>query len=101
MNKLLISALAAFVLCTTSIISCVAPTQVVSSWRDPNVSIQNPSAHKIVVAALIYDQGVRRQVVDYMASLYPGVAAPSYTVLGGDSLLSNEAAATSSLTKLG
>ena len=101
MNKLLISAIAAFVLCTTTIISCTAPTQIVSSWRDPNVTITNPSPHKIVVAALIYDQGVRRQVEDYMASLYPGVASPSYNVLGGDSLLSNEAAATSSLTKLG
>jgi hypothetical protein len=101
MNKLLISAIAAFVLCTTTIISCVAPTQIVSSWRDPNVTITNPSPHKIVVAALIYDQGVRRQVEDYMASLYPGVASPSYNVLGGDSLLSNEAAATASLTKLG
>ena len=101
MNKLLISAIAAFVLCTTTIISCTAPTRIVSSWRDPNVTITNPSPHKIVVAALIYDQGVRRQVEDYMASLYPGVASPSYTVLGGDSLLSNEAAATSSLTKLG
>jgi hypothetical protein len=101
MNKLLISAIAAFVLCTTTIISCTAPTRIVSSWRDPNVTITNPSPHKIVVAALIYDQGVRRQVEDYMASLYPGVASPSYNVLGGDSLLSNEAAATSSLTKLG
>ena len=101
MNKLLISAIAAFVLCTTTIISCTTPTRIVSSWRDPNVTITNPSPHKIVVAALIYDQGVRRQVEDYMASLYPGVASPSYTVLGGDSLLSNEAAATSSLTKLG
>jgi hypothetical protein len=101
MNKLLMSAIAAFVLCTTTIISCTAPTQIVSSWRDPNVTITNPSPHKIVVAALIYDQGVRRQVEDYMASLYPGLASPSYTVLGGDSLLSNEAAATLSLKKLG
>lgn len=101
MNKILISAIAAFVLCTTTVISCVTPTQVVSSWRDPNVTIKNPAAHKIVVAALIYDQGVRRQVEDYMASLYPGVASPSYSVLGGDSLLSNEAAANLTLRNLG
>lgn len=100
MNKLLIVAISIFLLCAT-IIGCVAPTQVVSSWRDPNVIITNPGAHKIVVAALIYDQGVRREVEDYMASLYPGVASPSYTVLGGDSLLANEAAANLTLKSLG
>ena len=101
MNKLLIAAIAVFLISATTIVSCVSPTQVVSSWRDPNVTIKNPGAHKIVVAALIYDQGVRRQVEDYMASLYPGVASQSYTVLGGDSLLSNEAAANLTLRNLG
>jgi hypothetical protein len=100
MKKLLFAAIGTFIISAT-IIGCVTPTKVVSSWRDPSVTINNPSAHKIVVAALIYDQGVRRQVEDYMASLYPGVASPSYTVLGGDSLLSNEAAANLTLKKLG
>src|ERR1700712_2544110 len=70
--------------------SCSSPTQIVDSWKDPNVSIQNPHIHKVVVAALIYDQGVRRQVEDYMASLYPGTAMQSYLILGGDSLITNE-----------
>ena len=70
--------------------ACSSPTQITSSWKDPNTSIQNPDLHKIVVAALIYDQGVRRQVEDYMASLYPGTATQSYLILGGDSLINNE-----------
>jgi hypothetical protein len=71
-------------------LACTGPTQIQNSWRDPTVTISDPSIHKIVVAALIYDQGVRRQVEDYMASLYPGTARQSYDILGGDSLLANE-----------
>lgn len=70
--------------------SCYSPTTVLNSWKDPNITIENPSVHKIVVAALLYDQGVRRQVEDYMASLYPGDAIQSYQVLGGDSILTDE-----------
>jgi hypothetical protein len=69
--------------------SCTSPTKVLNSWKDPNTTIANPSVHKIVVAALLYDQGVRRQVEDYMASLYSGEAVQSYQILGGDSVLDN------------
>jgi hypothetical protein len=86
MKKLLI--LGVFI---CSIVSCTSPTVIQNSWRDPNVTITNPSLHKIVVAALIYDQGVRRQVEDYMVSLYPGEATPSYQIMGNDSLLTNYA----------
>jgi hypothetical protein len=72
-----------------SLVACTTQTQIQNSWRDPNVTIQNPGVHKIVVAALLYDQGVRRQVEDYMASLYPGKATPSY-LISGDSLMTNE-----------
>lgn len=82
------SILLMFVVC--SLFACTSPSQIVSSWKDPNTSIKNPGTHKIVVAALIYDQGVRRQVEDYMASLYPGTATQSYLILGGDSLINNE-----------
>jgi hypothetical protein len=93
-QKLLLASLAFFI---CSFLSCMAPTQIVSSWRDPSVTISNPASHKIVVAALIYDQGVRRQIEDYMASLYPGVATQSYQILGGDSLIKNEAGASQRL----
>ena len=66
--------------------SCSSPTQITSSWRDPNVKIADPAVHKIVVAALLYDQGMRRSVEDYMSSLYPGEATQSYLIFG-DSLV--------------
>ncbi|HTE25905.1 hypothetical protein [Flavitalea sp.] len=71
----------------STIIRCSAQTQIVNSWRDAETTIQNPGLHSIVVAALINDQVVRRQVEDYMASLYPGAATQSYMLFGGDSLL--------------
>jgi len=67
--------------------SCSSPTKIVNSWHDPETRIKDPKVHRIVVAALIYDQGVRRQVEDYMASLYAGAATQSYVFLGGDSLM--------------
>jgi hypothetical protein len=70
-----------------------AQTQIINSWRDPAVTINDPGIHKIVVAALINDQGVRRQIEDYMVTLYPGVAIQSYQVMGGDSLVTDENAA--------
>jgi hypothetical protein len=85
MKKKLLSALFA-----CGLFACMAPTQIVNSWRDPNVTIQNPRIHKIVVAALLTDQGVRRQIEDYMVTLYPGAATQSYLVIGMDSLLGNE-----------
>jgi hypothetical protein len=69
--------------------ACSSPTQILNTWNDPNVKISNPGVHKIVVAALLYDQGVRRSVEDYMSSLYPGVATPSYMIFG-DSLVTDE-----------
>jgi hypothetical protein len=87
MKKFLLPFLAAVFL-----LSCSSPTQITNSWKDPGTTITRPGVHKIVVAALIYDQGVRRQVEDYMASLYPGRATQSYLILGGDSLITNEEA---------
>jgi hypothetical protein len=90
-----------FAFVVTTFFSCMAPTQIVNSWRDPGTTIKDPGIHKIVVAALLTDQGVRRQVEDYMASLYPGTATQSYLLIGADSLLANEQANNQKLKGLG
>jgi hypothetical protein len=77
-----------------------AQSIILNSWRDPNTTIQHPGIHKIVVAALIYDQGVRREVEDYMVTLYPGTATQSYLVMG-DSLVTNENVQGQQLRQLG
>src|ERR1700749_5114057 len=82
------------------LLACSSPTQIVNTWRDPNVTITDPGVHKIVVAALLYDQGVRRQVEDYMSTLYPGTATQSYLILG-DSLINDTNGETKRLKDLG
>jgi hypothetical protein len=81
--------------------SCSAPSQILSSWRDPGTSITNPGIHKIVVAAIIHDPVVRRQIEDYMVSLYPGAATPSYIAFGPKPLDGNEDAVNLELKKQG
>lgn len=81
--------------------SCSSPSKIVATWRDPNTTITNPQLHKIVVAAIIYDPSVRRQVEDYMASLYPGQATPSYALWGQQPITNNEEAYTRQLKSQG
>jgi hypothetical protein len=77
-----------------------AQSAIINSWSDPNSTNQNISVHKVVVAALIYNQGVRRVVEDYVVSLYPGTATQSYLLIG-DSLITDEAAQSQKLKNLG
>jgi hypothetical protein len=80
-------------------VACSGPTKIISSWRDPAVTV-SPTFHKVVCAALIRDQSVRRQVEDYMASLYPGSATQSYLILG-DSLVNDSNGETQRLKHMG
>src|SRR3954471_3966013 len=66
--------------------ACSSPSRIVSTWHEPADQAKNTAPHKIVVAAIIYDQTIRRQVEDYMVSLYPGQATPSYEVFGAKPL---------------
>lgn len=81
-------------------IAVFAQSQIINSWSDPNPANPNHSVHKVVIAALINNQVTRRNVEDYVASLYPGTATPSYEIIG-DSLISNEAAVSRQLKNRG
>lgn len=96
MKKFILLAAIAF-----SFFTCFSQTQVLNSWKDPATTITNPGVHKIVVAALIYNQSVRRNMEDYMITLYPGVATQSYLILGGDSILTDEHGESQRLRSLG
>jgi hypothetical protein len=84
MKKKLISALIVLAPFAVS-----AQSAIINSWSDPNTGNQNLTIHKMVVAALIYNQGVRRIVEDYVVGLYPGMATQSYMLMG-DSLITDE-----------
>jgi hypothetical protein len=77
-----------------------AQSAIINSWSDPNTANQNLAIHKVVIAALIYNQAVRRTVEDYVVSLYPGVATQSYLLMG-DSLITDEAGESQNLKAAG
>jgi hypothetical protein len=62
--------------------ACSSNTHIVSSWRDPAVTVHIDSLNKFVVAALLKNPSIRRQVEDEMAALMPGKAVPSYKEFG-------------------
>ena len=73
-----------------SLAACSPGTKIVNSWRDPDVTVNTAEIHKFVVAALLKNQTVRRQVEDDMAAMFPGKAVQSYKELGEGELKENE-----------
>jgi hypothetical protein len=71
-----------------SLVSC-NPTRIVTSWRDPEATINSSQLNKFVVAALLKNQTVRRRTEDIMASYFPGKAVQSYKELGEAALPEN------------
>ncbi len=69
--------------------SCNTP-RIVNSWRDPAVTVDTARLNKFMVAALLKNQTVRRQVEDQMAAIVPGKAVQSYKEFGMDELKDNE-----------
>jgi hypothetical protein len=77
-------------LLTGLLAACGPSTRVTNSWRDPDVVVNTTEIHKFVVAALLKNQTIRRQVEDEMAAMFPGQAVQSYKELGVDELKENE-----------
>ena len=59
------------------LMACNTP-KIINSWRDPTVTIDTASLNKFMVAALLKNQTVRRQVEDQMSAMVPGKAVQSY-----------------------
>src|SRR6516162_8733172 len=72
----------AFFILATLFEGCGPSTQIVNSWRDPEVVVHTNELHKFVVAALLKNESVRRATEDKMASFNPGKAIPSYQIFG-------------------
>ena len=69
-------------LCLLFLVACGPSTHIVNSWRDSSTVIDTANIHQFVVAALLKNSSIRRQVEDDMAALFPGKAVPSYKELG-------------------
>ena len=74
---------------------------IVNSWRDPDAAVHSPGIHKIVVAALIRNPSVRKDVEDYMVSLSPVKAVQSYRLTVAAPLTDSPALYKKMLCKLG
>jgi hypothetical protein len=62
--------------------ACGSSTKVVSSWRDPETTIQQGHYKKMLCIALVKDETNRRVAEDKLATLLPGKAVESYRYLG-------------------
>ena len=62
--------------------SCGPSTRVVTSWRDPNVSVADGSYNKVVVVCLLKDESTRRVGEDRMVAFLNGHGVASYTLFG-------------------
>jgi hypothetical protein len=70
--------------------ACNPGTKIIHSWRDPSVTVDPAKIGKFVVAALLKNQTVRREVEDDMASRFPGKAVQSYKEFGDGNLKESE-----------
>lgn len=73
---------AIFILLIASCFSSCSSTKIVTSWRDPEVTVNTAQLNKFVVAALLKNQAVRRRTEELMASYYPNKAVESYKEFG-------------------
>ena len=58
--------------------SCTSNTKIISSWRDPAVSINATGMKKVWVMCLVQNESTRRTAEDFMAQRRPGVIFPTY-----------------------
>ncbi len=63
---------------------CAPGTQIVTSWRDTDVTIQDGSYNKVLVICLLKDETTRRTGEDHMVRFMNGHGVASYRYLGGD-----------------
>ncbi len=81
---------AVIIFCIVMLAGCSPVTQIDTSWRDPNVTIDSKKLNKFIVAALLKNESVRRQVEDGMAALVKDKAVQSYKEFGTGALKEND-----------
>jgi len=84
MEKTILTVLVCFgMLCCTS-------TRVERSWRDPLVTVDLSQLNKVMVVALLKNEGTRRSTEDELCALLKGKGVPSYLYLTKDIKEENE-----------
>jgi len=83
-----------------SFYGCVT-TQIVSDWRDPSVTIKEGDFKKVLVLALVENEGSRRIIEDKLVSLLKTQAVASYSYLTKEDLAGTLDAAKEKIKKDG
>jgi hypothetical protein len=66
----------------SAITGCGPSTHIVTSWRDPNVTVVDGQYNKVLVVCLLKDESTRRVGEDRMVAFMNGHGVASYTVFG-------------------
>lgn len=77
MKNLIRSSLSLFILLVCSCNS----TQIISSWKDPNIQIHIGDWNKVLVVALLQNETNRRRAEDEMIKYLDGIGITSYSYL--------------------
>ena len=68
----------------TLFVSCGGSTRLVTSWRDPSVTVVEGSLNKILFIALLKDEATRRSAEDHLCTLVKSDGISSYRYLAND-----------------
>ena len=79
----------AVVVCS-AIVCCTTTASLERSWRDPTVTVDFTRLNKVLVVALLKNEGARRSAEDQLCALLKGKAVPSYLYLTKDIRQENE-----------
>ncbi|MBP1221556.1 hypothetical protein [Flavobacterium sp. 1355] len=72
-------------LITLFLISCSSNTSIVSSWRDPDITVAQEQFKKVLVVALVKDEATRRTAENRIAASNP-IFKTSYQYMNGTTL---------------
>ncbi|MFN9325622.1 MAG: hypothetical protein ACK6A5_09565 [Flavobacteriales bacterium] len=64
--------------------SCGGSTRLVTSWRDPAVTVQEGSLNKVLFIALLKDEATRRAAEDQLVGLAKSTGVASYNYFGNN-----------------
>jgi hypothetical protein len=74
------------VLISSTMFGCSVPTKIVKSWRETNATVQQGTAGKTLILAMVKDETSRRIVEDQLVKRIGSNAIASYTVFTADML---------------
>lgn len=68
----------------TALLVACSSTRLVTSWRDPSVSVQEGSLNKVLFIALLKDEATRRAAEDELVMRSKAQGVASYTYFGNN-----------------